>query len=74
MLRRLLGRLVGGDRRDGSGEGDEESEDDGSGLLPSRLDASVLYAHGMGSGGAEREIANVEEKAKVLEAEHHRDE
>lgn len=80
MLRRLLARLVGGDYGGEPGAGDdEESEDEGSGdddsgFLPSRLDASVLYAHGMGRGGAEREIANVEEKAKVLEEERHRDE
>lgn len=75
MLRRLLARLVGGDRGDGSGEGDEEeSEDDDSGFLPSRLDASVLHAHGMGNGGAEREIANVQKKAEILEEEQYREE
>lgn len=80
MLRRLLARLVGGGRgeetgkRDDEESGDEASEDDDSGFLPSRLDASVLHAHGMGNGGAEREIDQIEEKAEILEAEHHRDE
>lgn len=80
MLRRLLARLVGGGRSDVSGEdddgesADEASEDDDSGFLPSRLDASVLYAHGMGNGGAEREIANVQKKAEILEEEQYRDE
>lgn len=80
MLRRLLARLVGGDRGDETGAGDdaepgdEDSEDDDSGFLPSRLDASVLYAHGMGGGGAEREIAQIEKKAEILEEEQYRDE
>lgn len=71
MFRRLLSRFLG-PRDDAEGDGesadDEESED--SGFLPSRLDASVLHAHGMGRGGAEREIASVQEKANVLEEEH----
>lgn len=80
MLRRLLARLVGGIRGDESGADDDEesrdesSDDDDGGFLPSRLDASVLYAHGMGGGGAERKIANVEKKAEILEEERYKEE
>lgn len=41
--------------------------DDEGGFLMSRLDASVLLAHGFGSTAAERELGNVQEKAKMLE-------
>jgi len=46
----------------------EETEEDG-GFVPSRLDASVLEAHGMGSTAAERELASIEAKAEQLESE-----
>lgn len=67
----ILSRLVGWFRRgDGDPErggasddgGDEESE-----FVPSRLDASVLEAHGMSTASAERELAQIEEKADQLE-------
>lgn len=76
MLRRLLGWL--GLRKEsdsaedaddaGDEEAEEEAEEDG-GFVPSRLDASVLAAHGMGTGTAERELASIEEKAETLESE-----
>lgn len=52
-------------------EGGDETEE--SGFVPSVLDASVLYAHGMSRSSAEGELANVEEKARILE-EQQRDE
>ncbi len=51
-----------------TGEGDDGS--DGSGFVPSRLDASVLEAHGMGTSAAERELESIEEKADTLESNH----
>ena len=41
----------------------------GNGFLPSRLDASVLEAHGMGTGASERELAGIQQKAETLESE-----
>lgn len=69
MFRRYLARLVGRGGGDGEASNEEAEDTDGddSGFLPSRLDASVLYAHGMGRGGADREIANVQEKGEILE-------
>ena len=46
----------------------EVDHDDGSGFVPSRLDASVLEAHGMGTSAAERELESIEEKAETLES------
>ena len=79
MLRALL-RAFGlrtesdGDTGDSdTGESDDEaSRDDENGeegFLPSRLDASVLEAHGMGTTAAERELASIEEKAQTLESD-----
>jgi hypothetical protein len=59
MFRTLLRRL-------GLGGSDAESED--GGFTPSRLDASVLEAHGMGTTAAERELESIEEKAETLES------
>jgi hypothetical protein len=42
-----------------SGESDEAEEDE-SGFLPSRLDASVLFAHGMNSTEAAQQVASME--------------
>jgi len=74
-LRARLGRGGGeGEGSDGdvaeTGSGDDsDGESEGSRFLPSRLDASVLVAHGMGSSQAERELAQVEEQARELEAQ-----
>ena len=48
-----------------SGESDDESDE--SRFVPSVLDASVRYAHGGSNTGLESEIAQMEEKARVLE-------
>lgn len=47
-----------------------DSPDDGDQFMPSRLDASVLEAHGMATTEAERELASIEEKARILEDEY----
>jgi len=62
MFRRLLRRLGLGGRNAET----EDSED--GGFTPSRLDASVLEAHGMGTTAAEQELESIEEKAKTLES------
>lgn len=49
-------------------EGD--SPEEGDQFIPSRLDASVLEAHGMATTEAERELESIEEKAKMLEDEY----
>jgi hypothetical protein len=68
MLRRVLDWFG---LRTGTTSADEEhSEDaDESGFTPSRLDASVLEAHGMGTSAAERELESIEEKAETLESD-----
>jgi hypothetical protein len=55
MLRRLLSRLRSWTERD---------ED--SGFVRSRLDASVLYAHGQGSVESQAEIETVSEEGERL--------
>lgn len=50
------------------GDDGGRDEEDG-GFAPSRLDASVLEANGMGSAAAERELASIEAKADQLESE-----
>lgn len=66
MVRSLLGRLFG--RSSGDEAADDEEADDG-GFTPSRLDASVLYAHGMGATGVEWELTSLEQKGEMLEEE-----
>jgi hypothetical protein len=68
-LTRVLARVRSGDDEDA----DDEDEDERRFFVPSRLDASVLYAHGMGTSQAERELATIEQKAEILEEEHHRE-
>jgi hypothetical protein len=84
MLRALAARLAallgrgGSDDADStdadvsSDAGENADDEERSGFLPSRLDASVLSAHGMGTTEAERELAEMEEKAEMLD-EHRRD-
>lgn len=48
------------------------SDDDEGAFLMSRLDASVLLAHGFGTTAAERELKDVQQKAEML-AEARRD-
>ncbi len=77
VLTRMLGVLrswlaaVSG--RDGAGETDEPEEDsDSGGFMPSRLDASVLFAHGRGAEFEEADDETVEEleaEARELERE-----
>lgn len=66
----------GAGKKSAKGDADDEREDNGGradeedgGFAPSRLDASVLEAHGMGSTAAERELASIEAKAEQLESE-----
>lgn len=49
----------------GAGDGDETDED----FVPSRLDASVNEAHGMGTASADQELERLEETAAELEDE-----
>lgn len=65
MFRKLLYRLGLGDN-DAESKEPEDGEDDG--FAPSRLDASVLEAHGMGTTAAERELESIEEKAEAIES------
>lgn len=67
MVRSLLGRLFGRSSGD-EADADAESDDEG-GFTPSRLDASVLYAHGMGATGVEWELTSLEHKGEMLEEE-----
>ncbi|AWB27650.1 hypothetical protein [Halococcoides cellulosivorans] len=63
MLRSVLSRLPfvqGADQ--------EASDDDSAGYLPSQLDASVLFAHGLGT----EEVEAAESRAEELEAVHDR--
>lgn len=71
MLRRLanwLGRR--GDSGDAESEerAGERDESDEGGFLPSRLDASVLESHGMGTTAAEQELKRIEENAERVES------
>ena len=70
MFRRVLDWFTA--RSGGTDETDAEEKAETK-FVPSPLDASVRFAHGMRSGGAERELADVEEKARLLE-ERRRDE
>ena len=85
MLRSLLGRLLPGGNEsertpdEGAGAGadagddaDSEATEDGEGgFLRSRLDASVLYSHGMGDRKVEVDEPTVsDEEAEVLEEYH----
>lgn len=58
MLRRILAWLPG--------RGDDEADDE-SRFAPSELDVSVREAHGSGRAAAERELANIEAQAELLE-------
>jgi hypothetical protein len=53
---------------DGDADSDEAAtdSDDDTGFTRSRLDASVLFAHGK-RGDAERSIAGVQDQARALE-------
>jgi len=81
MLRSFLGRLLPGGNEsertpdEGAGAGadaDSEATEDGEGgFLRSRLDASVLYSHGMGDRKVEVDEPTVSnEEAEVLEEYH----
>ena len=68
LLRRLLNALSGDDSDDGG-------SDDESQFAGSLLDWSVNYGHGPdgGRGEAAREMAQIQEKAEMLdEQDHHR--
>ena len=79
MLRALLGLLglrdgeeSAGSEDGGNSAGGDDSEDGGDdegGFMPSRLDASVLESHVMGTTAAEQELASIEEQAETLDAE-----
>lgn len=65
MLRTVFSKLADRCSRDGVGDAEESRT---RGFLPSRLDASVLVAHGMGIAEVEREISAVKEQAEALES------
>jgi hypothetical protein len=68
MLRSLWSWLTAGESGEQSSEGTEPDEtgDDGSGFLPSRLDASVLFTHG---GPRPEQTPESEDEREALEAE-----
>ena len=66
VLQKLGGRL-GLIEAAAADDPDESGESDDSRFVPSVLDASVRYAHGGSRTGLESEIAQMEEKARVLE-------
>lgn len=63
MFRSILSRLPLVEWGDSSDEGGDSE----SGFRPSRLDASVLYAHGADVEALEEEIADAEKRARTLE-------
>lgn len=74
MIRRLWRwlacRLGVGDRAGTDPRRQEDaSDDEESGFLPSRLDASVLEAHRLGTTPAKEELENAQAKAEMLEDE-----
>jgi hypothetical protein len=71
ILRWFAARFRSGE--DTTDEGSEESEEsEESRFVPSVLDWSVRYGHGGGNAEAEREIANIEEKAQQIEKHQRR--
>ena len=73
MLRSILSWLpFAGERTDEAGDGDPEGEsgDSAGGFRPSRLDASVLSAHGADVERVEDEFEEIEEQAQELEDVH----
>lgn len=48
-------------------DSDDSGDSDTSRFVPSVLDASVRYAHGGSKPGLESEIAQLEEKGRILE-------
>jgi len=58
LLRRFLNRFRSDDESD---EGDEGR------FVPSRLDMSVRYGHGVDGSDAQREINDIQEQAKKRE-------
>ena len=68
MLRRVLNWLFA--RRNADGEAEDEGANR-SRFVPSRLDSSVRYAHGGSAEAIDREMAQIEAKAEVLEDQHH---
>ncbi|WP_299270529.1 hypothetical protein [Halorientalis sp.] len=50
-----------------SDDSDDSGDSDTSRFVPSVLDASVRYAHGGSKPGLESEIAQLEEKGRILE-------
>lgn len=47
----------------------EEGDEEGEGFVPSPLDLSVRYAHGMPDAEIEREFHRIREQARDLEEE-----
>jgi hypothetical protein len=52
---------------DRSGGASEDTEEDEHGFLPSPLDLSVRYSHGGSDTEIDRELNNINEKARELE-------
>ena len=50
-------------------EGEEEEDEEGDGFVPSPLDLSVRYAHGMPDAEIERELHRINEQAREIEDE-----
>lgn len=64
MLRSILSRVLS---RCGRGES-ETGDDSENTFRPSELDASVLYAHGMGVERSANEIDDLQEQAEGLQS------
>ena len=50
-------------------EGEEEEDEESDGFVPSPLDLSVRYAHGMPDAEIERELHRINERAREIEEE-----
>lgn len=68
LWRWLTGRAdIAEDDAASPSESDDQGED--GEFAPSRLDASVLEAHGMSTTHEEKELQNIQDKAEMLEDE-----
>jgi hypothetical protein len=65
MVRGLIRWLAGLFGRESASEKSDDAADDEGGFMPSRLDASVLFAHGMNSTEAAQQVANMEDEGAL---------
>lgn len=67
MFRALLARLTSRFETGHEEQEEDDSDDSDGGFTPSRLDASVLFAHGMNTARGKQEIQEREKQARELE-------